>query len=103
MKIEVYDSLEEAFMNTMVEDIDHTLIRHSYAKGVNIISHVHEKADEYVIAQKGHFRITSEEVRKEFNLNGELVTVVYYPAGREHGLKVLGDNLDYFVLRASKY
>ena len=90
-------------METMVKDIDHTLIRHSYPKGVNIIPHIHENMDEYVIARKGHFLITSEEVRREFNLKGESVTVIYYPAGREHGLKVLGEKLDYFVLRAPKY
>ena len=103
MKIVDFDSLSEALMETMVEDLDYTLIRHSYPKGTHIIPHVHLKADEYVIAQKGHFLITSEEVTKEFSLDGESVTVIYYPAGREHGLKVLGDRLDYFVLRAPKY
>ena len=69
---------------------------------MNIVPHVHGNADEYVIAQKGHFMIVSEEVTREFDLDGESVTVIYYPAGREHGLKVLGDKLDYFVLRAPK-
>ena len=32
MKIDTYSTLEQAFRETMVEDIDHTLIRHSYSK-----------------------------------------------------------------------
>jgi hypothetical protein len=99
MKIDKYQSLEEAFKKSMVDDIDHNLICHSYVKGTKIIPHIHGKAHEYVIASKGHFKIYSEDIVKEFNLNGDTVTVIYYPAGRKHGLKVLGDRLDYFVLR----
>lgn len=99
MKIDEYSSLEEAFEKSMVKDIDHTLIRHSYVKGTKIIPHIHGEADEYVIASKGHFIIYSEDIVKEFNLGGETVSVIYYPAGRKHGLEVLGDRLDYFVLR----
>jgi len=100
MKITTYGSLGKALECAMVRDIDHVLIRHSYQKGVNIVPHVHEHMDEYAIAQRGHFSINSEDVSREFNLTGDSVTVIYYPAGREHGLKVLGDRLDYFVLRA---
>ena len=99
MKIDVYQGLEEAFEKSMVKDIDYTLIRHSYIKGTKIIPHVHKTADEYVIAAKGHFKIFSEDVMQEFNLSGDKVTVIFYPAGRDHGLQVLGDKLDYFVLR----
>jgi hypothetical protein len=99
MKIDVYSSLEEAFEKSMVKDIDHTLIRHSYAKGTNIIPHIHGDADEYVIASRGHFIIYSEDIVKELNLNGDSVTVIYYSVGRKHGLQVLGDRLNYFVLR----
>jgi len=103
MKIETYSTLEQALIETMVEDLDHTLIRHSYREGVTIIPHVHMNADEYIIAQKGHFMITSEEINREFNLDGESITVIYYPAGRKHGLKVLSDKIDYFVLRVQNY
>jgi hypothetical protein len=99
MKIKEYSSLEEAFEKSMVKDIDHILIRHSYLKGTKIMPHIHCDADEYVIASKGYFRIYSEDVTKEFTLNGDTVTVIYYTAGREHGLQVLGDKLDYFVMR----
>jgi hypothetical protein len=99
MKIDVYQSLEKAFENCMVKDIDHILIRHSYVNGTKIIPHIHSTANEYVITSKGHFKIFSEDVMKEFILNGDKVTVIFYPAGREHGLQVLGDKLDYFVLR----
>ena len=103
MKIMNYSTLEQAFRETMVEDIDHVLIRHSYERGVNIVPHVHVDADEYVIAREGHFFVTSEDFREEFILDGGSVTVIFYPAGRMHGLRVLGDQLDYFVLRAPKY
>lgn len=99
MKIDVYQSFEEALEKSMLIDSDHILIRHSYSKGTKIIPHIHSDADEYVIASKGHFIIHSENVIKEFDLNGETVTVIYYSAGRDHGLQVLGDKLDYFVLR----
>jgi hypothetical protein len=99
MKIDEYQSLEEAFEKNMVNDIDYTLIRHSYVKGTKIMPHIHSNADEYVIASKGHFMVYSEDVMKEFKLNGDSFIVIYYSAGRKHGLHVLGDELDYFVLR----
>jgi quercetin dioxygenase-like cupin family protein len=102
MKINEYYDLEEALHETMAKDIDHTLIRHSYIRETRIIPHVHRDNDEYVIVIEGHFRIISEEIQREFNLSGEKVTVIYYPAGQEHGLEVLSDKLDYFVLRTPK-
>ena len=94
VKIIEYPSLEEALKKSLVKDIDHVLIRHSYPNGTKIMPHVHTDADEYVIISQGHFRICSENVTREFSLKGEAITVVYYPAGREHGLQVLGDKLN---------
>ena len=99
MKILEYSSLEEAFDKSMVKDADHVLIRHSYQKGVYIAPHTHDNADEYVIASEGHYKIFSEDVIKEFKLDGGSTLVIFYPAGRKHGLEVLSDKLDYFVLR----
>jgi hypothetical protein len=98
-QIEEYSSLEKAFDENMAKDIDHILIRHSYLKDRYILPHIHPEADEYVIASNGHFRIYSQGEEREFNLNGRIVIVVYYPAGIDHGLKVLGERLDYFVMR----
>jgi hypothetical protein len=98
-QIDEYTSLEEAFDDHMVKDLYHVLIRHSYVKGRKIIPHIHSEADEWVIASKGHFRIFSQGEQKEYDLDGGKVIVVYYPAGRDHGLEVLGERLDYFVLR----
>ena len=97
--IEEYSNLEEALENCMIKDIDHILIRHSYPNGTRIIPHIHKDADEYVVASQGHFIISSEEVTREFQLDGSTVTVIYYPAGRKHGLQVLGNRLEYLVLR----
>jgi quercetin dioxygenase-like cupin family protein len=94
-----YSSLEEAFDSCMIKDIDHVLIRHSYKKGTRIYPHRHNNADEYVITTNGHFKVESEGDEKTFNLDTETVTVIYYPAGREHGLEVIGEKIDYFVLR----
>jgi quercetin dioxygenase-like cupin family protein len=102
LKIDVYPNLEEAFEKSMRKDLDYILIRHSYIKGTNIIPHVHSDADEFVIVSKGHFKIYSEDVIKEFILKENDITVIYYSAGREHGLQVLGDKLDYFVLRSKQ-
>jgi len=100
--IEEFTSLEDAFDKNMAKDIDHVLIRHSYPKGRRILPHTHPEADEYVIASKGHFRISSQGEEKEFDLDGAKVIVVYYPAGRDHALEVLGERLDYFVMRKTK-
>lgn len=99
IEIEKYSDLEQAFDESMDKDVDHVLIRHSYPKRRRILPHTHPESDEYVIASKGHFRISSEGAEREFELNGEDVVVIYYPAGREHALEVLGDKLDYFVMR----
>jgi len=98
-QIEEFSSLEDAFDESMVKDIDHVLIRHSYLKGRRILPHVHPEADEWVIASRGHFRISSRGEEREFDLDGGKVIVVYYPAGRDHALEVLGERLDYFVMR----
>ncbi len=52
-----------------------------------------------MIASRGHFRISSEGAEKVFDLDGSEVVVIYYSAGRDHGLEVLGERLDYFVMR----
>jgi quercetin dioxygenase-like cupin family protein len=101
-QIEEYSSLEEAFDENMIKDIDHILIRHSYPKGRHILPHIHPEADEYVVTSKGHFRISSQGEEKEFDLDGGKVIVVFYPAGRDHALEVLGERLDYFVMRKTK-
>jgi hypothetical protein len=101
IKIEEYPSLMNAFGGCMIKDLEYVLILHSYPKGTKIIPHIHEKADEFVIASKGHFIIYSEEITSEFQLDGTTTISIYYPTGREHGLTVLGDKLDYFVLRTS--
>ena len=98
IKIEYYSSLEEAFESTMSKDYDHVLIRHAYPKGTRIYPHRHE-VYEWVVATYGHFKVESEGEEKEFNLNGEKTLVIHYPAGTEHGLTVLGDVLEYFVMR----
>ena len=97
--IKEFPSLNDAFDENMIQDIDHILIRHSYPQGKLIVSHIHSDADEFVIASKGHFKISSLGESLEFNLKGDKVIVVYYPAGRDHGLEVIGEWLDYFVLR----
>lgn len=102
LRIEEFPSLMDAFENCMVKDIDYVLIRHSYPNGTRVVPHIHEKADEFVIASRGHFIIYSEETTQEFQLDGESSIAIFYPAGREHGLKVLGEKLDYFVLRTKK-
>ena len=99
LKIERHPDLEDAFDSNMVRDMDHVLIRHSYRRGRRILPHVHPGDDEYVIASRGHFRVSSEGDEEEFNLDGTEVVVVHYPAGREHALEVLGERLDYFVMR----
>ena len=99
LKIEKYSDLEEAFVGNMINDLDHILIRHSYRQGRHILSHIHHNDDEYVIASRGHFRIFSEGTENEFDLDGREVVVIYYPAGRDHGLEVLSEKLDYFVMR----
>lgn len=98
-QIDEFSSLEEAFNENMVKNIDHVLIRHSYRKGRRILPHVHPEADEWVIASRGHFRISSQGEEREFDLDGGKVIVVQYPAGRDHALEVLGERLDYFVMR----
>ena len=35
----------------------------------------------------------------ELDLDGGKTIVVYYPAGRDHALEVLGERPDYFVMR----
>ena len=97
--IKEYPSLEDAFDENMVKDIDHILIRHSYLQGRHILPHVHPEDDEWVIASRGHFRIASQGEEREFDLDGGKVIVLYYPAGRDHALEVLGERLDYFVMR----
>ena len=98
-QIEEFSSLEDAFEEKMFEDIDHVLIRHSYLQGRRILPHVHPESDEWVIASRGHFRISSRGDERVFDLDGGKVVVVYYPAGRDHALEVLGERLDYFVMR----
>ena len=99
LKIERYSDLEEAFDENMIKDLGYSLIRHSYRQGRHILSHIHPNDDEYVIASRGHFRIFSEGTEKEFDLDGREFVVIYYPAGRDHGLEVLSEKLDYFVMR----
>ncbi|MBL7080196.1 hypothetical protein ISS39_07730 [Candidatus Bathyarchaeota archaeon] len=98
-RIEEFSSLEVAFDENMVKDVDHVLIMHSYLRGKRIMLHVHPEADEWVIASRGHFRISSQGDEREFDLDGGKVIVVYYPAGRDHALEVLGERMDYFVMR----
>lgn len=98
IKHEYYPSLEDAFESTMKKDYDHVLIRHAYPKGRKIYPHIHD-VYEWVIASHGHFIVESEGETLEFNLNGENVLVVHYPAGTDHGLTVMSDVLEYFVMR----
>ena len=98
IKTEHYPNLEEAFEACMGKDHDHVLIRHSYPKGRRIHPHTHD-AYEWVIATHGHFKVESEGEELEFQLNGEKTLVIHYPKGTQHGLTVLGDVLDYFVMR----
>ena len=98
IKTEHYSSLEEAFDTCMAKDRDHILIRHSYRKGLKIHPHRHN-AYEWVIATHGHFMVESEGDQKEFNLEGSETVVIHYSAGTEHALTVLGEVLDYFVMR----
>ena len=98
-QIKEYAGFDEALDDNMVKDADHIFIRHSYMKGGHILPHVHPEDDEWVIASRGHIRISSQGEEKELDLHGEKVIVVYYPAGRDHGLEVLGERLDYFVMR----
>ena len=99
LEIEYFPGLEEAFDQVMVKDVDHVLIRHSYVKGTRIYPHIHQDAAEWVIASNGHFKVSSMGDEEEFNLKDEDVVTIYYTAGREHALTVLGERLDYFVLR----
>ena len=99
LNIKRYPDLETALDKNMTKDVDHVLIRHSYRQGRHILPHVHPNDDEYIIASRGHFRISSEGTEKDFDLDGTEVVVIYYPAGRDHGLEVLGEKLDYFVMR----
>jgi hypothetical protein len=99
LKIERYSDLEEAFDENMIKDVDHVLIRHSYRQGRHILPHIHPNDDEYVIASRGHFRISSGGTQKKVDIHGRGVVVIYYPAGIDHGLEVLSEKLDYFVLR----
>ena len=99
LEIEYFPNLEEAFDWVMVKDVDHVLIRHSYVKGTRIYPHIHHGDDEWVIASRGHFKVSSMGDEEEFNLKGEDAVTIYYPAGREHALTVLGERLEYFVLR----
>jgi hypothetical protein len=99
LNIKRYPDLETALDKNMTKDVDHVLIRHSYRQGRHILPHVHPNDDEYIISSRGHFRISSEGTEKEFDLDGTEVVVIYYPAGRDHGLEVLGEKLDYFVMR----
>jgi hypothetical protein len=97
--IKEFSSFEDAFDENMGRDLDYVLIRHSYFQGRHILPHIHPEDDEWVIASKGHFRISSQGEEREIDLDGRKVIVVYYPAGRDHGLEVLGERLDYFVMR----
>ena len=99
LEFECFSGLEEAFDRVMVKDVDHVLIRHSYVRGTRIYPHVHPDASEWVIASSGYFKVSSMGDEEEFNLKGEDAVTIYYPAGREHALTVLGERLDYFVLR----
>ena len=99
LNIKRYPDLEMALDENMTKDVDHVLIRHSYRQGRHILPHVHPNDDEYVIASRGHFRVSSDGTEEEFDLDGTEVVVIYYPAGRDHGLEVLGEKLDYFVMR----
>ena len=95
---EYYSTLEDAFEATMKKDYDHVLIRHAYSKGRRILPHTHD-VYEWVIATNGHFKVESEGEEREFKLDGEKTLVIHYPAGTDHGLTVLGDLLEYFVMR----
>jgi uncharacterized protein YjlB len=99
LKIERYPDLEGALDGNMTKDLDHVLIRHSYRKGRHILPHIHPDDHEYVIASRGHFRISSGGIEEEFDLDGSEVVVIYYPAGKDHGLEVLSEKLEYFVMR----
>lgn len=98
IKFEYYTSLEDAFEAVMEKDYDHVLIRHAYPKERRIYPHRHD-AYEWVIATHGHFKVESEGEEKEFKLDGGKTVVIHYPAGTEHGLTVMGDMLEYFVMR----
>ena len=98
IKTEYYPDLETAFDSCMEKDYDHVLIRHSYPKGRMIYPHRHDSY-EWVIASHGHFKVESEGDEKEFMLDGKETMANHYPAGTEHALTVLGDVLNYFVMR----
>ncbi len=98
IKIDYFPALEDAFDACMDKDYVHVLIRHSYPKGRRIYPHRHD-AYEWVIATHGHFKVESEGDHKEFHLDGGETVVIHYPAGTEHALTVLGEVLDYFVMR----
>ncbi len=98
IKFEYYPDLEDAFESVMEKDSDHVLIRHAYPQGTRIYPHKHD-VYEWVIATHGYFTAESESEAKEFKLDGEKTLVIHYPAGTEHGLTVLGDVLEYFVMR----
>ncbi len=98
IKTEYYPVMEDAFKTCMDKDHNYVLIRHSYQNGTRIHPHTHD-AYEWVIATHGHFRVESEGDEMEFQLDGENTLVIHYPEGTLHSLTVLGDVLEYFVMR----
>lgn len=97
MEIKDYADLKEAIGSLMALDKEYVLVKHTLNAGEEIMSHCHEKANEWVITDNGEFAIRVGDEQQRFNVKGR-VTVICLPKKTRHSLAALSE-VSYFVLR----
>lgn len=97
MIVRKYKNLKEAIEDMTKKDKECVFVRHSLKAGKEIKSHYHKKANEFVIADNGNFKIKLEGKEREFNLKNKVI-VIKFPKGKIHSLFAVTP-VSYFVIR----
>jgi len=97
MEIRNYKNFKEAIEKITKESTDYIFVRHTLNPKDKIKLHYHNKANEFIIIDKGKFKIRLENEEKIFNLKNQVIAI-YLPKKQKHALLAL-TKISYFVFR----
>jgi len=100
MKIRKFKTLKEAIEKSTRESENFIFVRHTLNAKGQISLHYHNKANEFIVIDRGRFKVRLEDEEKIFDLKNQ-PTVIFFPRKKKHSLLALG-TISYFVFRDTK-
>jgi len=104
MKINEYNSFQEAIRSLTQEDEEYILVRHVLKAGEKVKEHYHPRANEWIIVNivEGKLVIWLGDKMKKIDFSDYLSPVaIFLPAGVKHSLLAISP-ISYSVLRDRK-